>query len=101
MSTTSPASNTYDDEEIAELVRMLLCLRRKDDTKQVGNLKSKWIRAIERFARRKSADVSMGEGEADDTIGELDRDISNLMERRLRLVERGRARVRGAEEPGF
>lgn len=43
----------------------------------------------------------MGEGEVDDTVGELDKDISNLMERRLRLVERGRARVRGAEEPGF
>ena len=52
----------------------------------------KWKRAIERFVR-KSGDVVMGE--ADDTISSLDADISDLMERRLRLVEQGRTQIKG------
>lgn len=71
------------------------------DTTQLDDLTGKWTRAIERFAR-KSGDVMMMMGEADDTIGSLDADISDLMERRLRLVELGRAQVqsegRGAGE---
>ena len=70
---------------------MLLCWRHKEDTKQLDDLTGKWTRAIERFAR-KSGDVMMM-GEADDTIGSLDADISDLMEKRLRLVELGRAQV--------
>lgn len=47
----------------------------------------KWTRAIERFVRKNGDEVM---GEADDTISSLDADISDLMERRLRLVEAGR-----------
>ena len=47
----------------------------------------KWTRAIERFVRKNGDEVM---GEADDTISSLDAEISDLMERRLRLVEGGR-----------
>ena len=50
-------------------------------------MKGKWTRAIERVVRKNGDEVM---GEADDTISELDADISDLMERRLRLVEAGR-----------
>ena len=85
MSTTSPASNTFDDE-LAELTDILFCWRHKKDTQQVDDMTGKWTRAIERFVRKGGDDVM---GEADDTISSLDADISDLMERRLRLVEKG------------
>ena len=44
---------------------------------------------------RKSGDEVMGE--ADDTISSLDADISDLMERRLRLVEGGRTQGKSEE----
>ena len=85
MSTTSPASNTFDDE-IAELSDILFCWRHKKDRQQVDDMRGKWTRAIERVVRKNGDEVM---GEADDTISELDADISDLMERRLRLVEAG------------
>ena len=90
MSTTSPASNTFEDD-LAELLDILLCWRHRKDTQQVDDIMGKWTRAIERFVR-KSGDLVMGE--ADDTISSLDADISDLMERRLRLVEGGRPQSR-------
>ena len=86
MSTTSLASNTFDDE-LAELADNLFCRRHKKDTQQFDDMTGKWTRAIERFVTKDGVEVV---GEADDTISSLDADISDLMERRLRLVERGR-----------
>ena len=87
MSTTSPASNTFDDD-VAELSDILFCWRHKKDKQQVDDVKGKWTRAMERVGRKNGDEVM---GEADDTIASLDADISDLMERRLRLVEAGRA----------
>ena len=86
ISTTSPASDTFDDE-LAELTEILFCWRHKEDTQQVDDMTGKWTRAIERFVKKGGDEVM---GEADDTISSLDADISDLMERRLRLVEKGR-----------
>ena len=46
----------------------------------------KWTRAIEEFVRKGGDEVM---GEADDTVSSLDAEISDLMERRLRLVQGG------------
>ena len=88
MSTTSPASDAFDDDDdVAELLDILFCWRHKKDSRQVDEMRGKWTRAIERVARKNGDEVM---GEADDTISSLDADISDLMERRLRLVEAGR-----------
>ncbi len=51
---------------------------------QVEDLMGKWTRAMERFVRKGGDEVM---GEANDTVSSLDADISDLMERRLRLVK--------------
>ena len=50
----------------------------------MDDLMGKWTYAMERFVRKGGDEVM---GEADDTISSLDAEISDLMERRLRLVK--------------
>ena len=83
MSTISPASNTFEGD-LEELVDILLCWRHRKDIMQVEDLIGRWTRAMERFVRKGGDEVM---GEAHDTISSLDADISDLMERRLRLVK--------------
>ena len=85
MSTTSPASSTFEDE-LEELGDILFCWRHRKDVQQVENRMGKWTRAIKEFVRKGGDEVM---GEADDTISSLDAEISDLMERRLRLVQEG------------
>ena len=90
MSTMSPPSHAFDDE-LAELLDLLLCWRHRNDTQQIDDMTDKWTRAIEKFVRRSGDEVM---GEADDTISSLDAEISDLMERRLRLIEAGRTQIK-------
>ena len=97
MSTTSPASNTFEDE-LEELGDILFCWRHRKDVQQVKDRTGKWTRAIEEFVRKGGDEVM---GEADDTISSLDADISDLMERRLRLVQGGEGtQVKGERRGG-
>lgn len=61
---------------------------------QVAELMETWTRAIEEVVRRGGDEIM---GEADDTISRLDADISDLMERRLRLVQ-GEERTQAGRE---
>lgn len=84
MSAIAPSSNSVDEEDLEELLDILLCWRHKQDTSQLDSIMGKWQRAIERVARRREDEIF---GEAEDSISSLDADISDLMERRLRLVK--------------
>ncbi|CAF9911170.1 hypothetical protein IMSHALPRED_009955 [Imshaugia aleurites] len=93
MSLTSPASNQFEDD-LEELLDILLCWRHRKEMEQVAELMETWTRAIEEVVRRGGDEIM---GEADDTISRLDADISDLMERRLRLVQ-GEERTQAGRE---
>lgn len=93
MSTIYPALNAVKDEledelkdKLEDLGDILLCWRHRKDTEQVKSITGKWTRAIQEFVRKGGDEVM---GEPHDTISSLDAEISDLMERRLRLVHMG------------